>query len=266
PSLTAAASTSDCERSQITTFAPSCAKAWSISQPKPLADPVIRATLSLSFIVKPDWMLYIATASIVRRADPMKARMKLLCWSGRYTRAVLVVKRESRQKLMKGALLALWFFVLFPPSLPAQTQKPLLLGLASISGGIETLYVTKKIGAFKSNGLDVDFLLLQGGSQALQVLWSGEIKLISGGGGTAAQRARFKGAGNVIVATYTPTMPYSLYVNGKIQEAKKLKGAKIAISRFGSSSDFAARFMVSRLGLDAAKDVTIMQIGTSARE
>ena len=68
--------------------------------------------------------------------------------------------------------------------------------MASISGGIETLYVTKKIGAFKRNGLDVDFLLLQGGSQALQVLLSNEIKLISGGGGTAAQRARFKGAGN----------------------------------------------------------------------
>src|SRR5262245_58330976 len=195
-------------------------------------------------------MLYIATASIVRGADPMQAWTRRFCGSERYMSAVLVVKRESKQKLMIGAVLVLWFLLLLPPSPSAQTQKPLLLGLASISGGIETLYVTKKIGAFKRNGLDVDFLLLQGGSQALQVLLSGEIKLISGGGGTAAQRARFKGAGNVIVATYTPTMPYSLYVNSKIQDAKKLKGAKIAISRFGSSSDFAARFMVSRLGLD----------------
>jgi NitT/TauT family transport system substrate-binding protein len=162
---------------------------------------------------------------------------------------------------MKRATLFLFLLLLLPAPLPAQSQKTLLLGLASISGGIETLYVTKKIGAFKRNGLDVDFLLLQGGSQALQVLLSGELKLISGGGGTAAQRARFKGAGNLIVATYTPTMPYSLYVNGKIQDAKRLKGAKIAISRFGSSSDFAARFMVSRLGLDPSKDVTIMQIG-----
>jgi len=142
-----------------------------------------------------------------------------------------------------------------------QTTKSILLGLASISGGIEMLYVTKKIGAFKRNGLDVDFLLLQGGSQALQVLLSNEIKLISGGGGAAAQRARFKGAGNVIVATYTPTMPYSLYVNRKIQDAKQLRGGKIAISRFGSSSDFSVRFMVNRMGLDAAKDVTILQIG-----
>jgi len=101
---------------------------------------------------------------------------------------------------MKRARLFLFLLLLLPAPLPAQSQKTLLLGLASISGGIETLYVTKKIGAFKRNGLDVDFLLLQGGSQ-------------------------------------------------------------IAISRFGSSSDFAARFMVSRLGLDPAKDVTIMQIG-----
>lgn len=167
----------------------------------------------------------------------------------------------SRNYTMKCASMALSIFFFLSVSLSAQTAKPLLLGLASISGGIETLYVTKKIGAFKRNGLDVDFLLLQGGSQALQVLLSGEIKLISGGGGTAAQRARFKGAGNLLVATYTPTMPYSLYVNGKISDPKRLKGAKIAISRFGSSSDFAARYMVSRLGLDPAKDVTIMQIG-----
>jgi NitT/TauT family transport system substrate-binding protein len=162
---------------------------------------------------------------------------------------------------MRHASAAFLFFLLCPATLAAQSQKTLLIGLASISGGIETLYVTKKIGAFKRNGLDVDFLLLQGGSQALQVLLSNEIKLISGGGGIAAQRARFKGAGNLIVATYTPTMPYSLYVNSKIQDAKRLKGAKIAISRFGSSSDFAARFMVARLGLDPSKDVTIMQIG-----
>ena len=143
----------------------------------------------------------------------------------------------------------------------AQSTKKLILGMASISGGIETLYVTKKIGAFKRNGLDVDMVLFQGGSQALQALLSGDVKLISGGGGTAAQRARMQGAGNVIVATYTPTMPYSLYVRKQIREAKQLKGGKVAVSRFGSSSDFAVRFILSRLGLDPAKDVTIMQIG-----
>src|SRR4029079_7068502 len=94
---------------------------------------------------------------------------------------------------MKCASMALSIFFFLSGSLCAQTAKPVLLGLASISRGIETLYVTKKIGAFKRNGLDVDFLLLQGGSQALQVLLSGEIKLISGGGGPGATKSTLKG-------------------------------------------------------------------------
>jgi ABC-type nitrate/sulfonate/bicarbonate transport system substrate-binding protein len=101
-----------------------------------------------------------------------------------------------RRKSMKCAATALFCLLFYPASLAAQSQKTLLLGLASISGGIETLYVTKKIGAFKRNGLDVDFLLLQGGSQALQVLLSGDIKLISGGGGAkGALQGRGKLAG-----------------------------------------------------------------------
>ena len=162
---------------------------------------------------------------------------------------------------MKRAAVFLLVVFFCPSHLFAQTSKQLLLGLASISGGIDVLYVTKKTGAFKRNGLDVDFILFQGGSQALQVLLSGDVKMISGGGGTAAQSARMRGAGNVLVATYTPTMPFSLYVNSKIQDGKQLKGAKIAISRFGSSSDFAARYILTRLGVQPVKEVTLMQIG-----
>src|SRR5258706_13384608 len=131
-------------------------------------------------------MLYIATASIVRRTNQMQARITHLERPRRST------DRQSetavRRRIMMRAATALLLVLLCPTALQAQSQKTLLLGLASISGGIETLYVTKKIGAFKRNGLDVDFLLLQGGSQALQVLLSGELKLISGGGGGAAQR------------------------------------------------------------------------------
>ncbi|HEY1269411.1 MAG TPA: ABC transporter substrate-binding protein [Candidatus Binatia bacterium] len=143
----------------------------------------------------------------------------------------------------------------------SQTPKKVIVGLAGSGGGVDLLHVTKRIGAFKRQGLDVDLVLFQGGSQALQALIAGEVKMISGGGGSAAQQARIKGAGNVLVSTYTPTMPYSLYVNPRIKSAKDLKGGKLAVSRFGSSSEFAARFMLKGLGLDPAKDVTLMQIG-----
>jgi ABC-type nitrate/sulfonate/bicarbonate transport system substrate-binding protein len=133
------------------------------------------------------------------------------------------------RKSMKRAITSLLFFLLCPASLPAQTQKPLLLGLASISGGIETLYVTKKIGAFKRNGLEVDFPAAR--QPGAQVLLSGEIKLISGGVALRPKERASK-APELIVATYTPTMPYSLYVNGKNTGRQKAQGAKIAISPF----------------------------------
>src|SRR5207253_6016558 len=47
-----------------------------------------------------------------------------------------------------------------------------------------------------------------------------------------------------------------LYVNNKIQDGKQLKGGKIAISRFGSSSDFAARYILTRLGVEPVKEAT----------
>mgnify|MGYP003693800843 CR=1 FL=1 len=188
----------------------------------------------------------------------MQARMRRFCCDRTLLyRRLLAAKRASREKLHETCDHVLFcFFCYVRASLPAQNQKQILLGLASISGGIDLLYVTKKIGAFKRNGLDVDFILFQGGSQALQVLLAGDVKMISGGGGTAAQRARMKGAGNLLVATYTPTMPFSLYVNNKIQDGKQLKGSKIAISRFGSSSDFAARYILTRLGVEPAKEAT----------
>jgi NitT/TauT family transport system substrate-binding protein len=51
-----------------------------------------------------------------------------------------------------------------------------------------------------------------------------------------------------------------------IKTPEQLKGGSVAISRFGSSSDFIARYALQKVGLTPGKDVTIVQIGsTTAR-
>ena len=47
----------------------------------------------------------------------------------------------------------------------------------------------------------------------------------------------------------------------EIKTAEGLKGKRIAISRFGSASDFAAREALKKLRLDPAKDAMILQVG-----
>ena len=56
--------------------------------------------------------------------------------------------------------------------------------------------------------------------------------------------------------------PYSLVAAKGITKWDQLKGKKIAISRFGSGTDTAIRLVLKRFGLDPAKDVTIVQLGT----
>jgi NitT/TauT family transport system substrate-binding protein len=49
----------------------------------------------------------------------------------------------------------------------------------------------------------------------------------------------------------------------QIKTAEQLKGGSVAISRFGSASDFIARFALSKIGLTPGKDVTLVQIGST---
>ena len=61
-------------------------------------------------------------------------------------------------------------------------------------------------------------------------------------------------------------MPYALLAQKEIKTIDQLKGKRLAVSRFGSASDLAARLILQRYGLVPDKDVTILQTGgTSTR-
>lgn len=57
------------------------------------------------------------------------------------------------------------------------------------------------------------------------------------------------------------TMPYSIVTDKNITKFEQLKGTKTAISRFGSTSELAVRFVLEKNGLVPGKDVTIVQLG-----
>ena len=48
----------------------------------------------------------------------------------------------------------------------------------------------------------------------------------------------------------------------EIKTAALLRGGAVAISRFGSSSEFIARYALQKIGLTPGKDATIVQIGS----
>jgi ABC-type nitrate/sulfonate/bicarbonate transport system substrate-binding protein len=143
---------------------------------------------------------------------------------------------------------------------PAQDKIILPVTYSAINANMLSLWVAKDAGYFDDQGLDVRMLLIRGGSLAVQLLVTGQspIGLI---GGTAAAYAYLQGNKDVvIISRLQNVMAYTLGAKPEIQKPEDIKGKKLAVSRFGSTSDFVAEYALKHLGLKKT-DVTMIQIG-----
>jgi NitT/TauT family transport system substrate-binding protein len=127
------------------------------------------------------------------------------------------------------------------------------------TGEFSQTYIAQKKGFFAKNGLDVELIYFQGGSQVIQAMLGGDLPLTVTAGPEGVI-AKLQGADIALLAANNPTMHFSLFVNPEIKKAEELRGKTAGISRFGSSSDFSIRYILKSLGL-ADRDVTIVQIG-----
>jgi ABC-type nitrate/sulfonate/bicarbonate transport system substrate-binding protein len=127
------------------------------------------------------------------------------------------------------------------------------------TGEFAQTYIAQKKGFFEKNGLNVELIYFQGGSQVIQAMLGGDIPLTVTAGPEGVI-AKLQGADIALLAANNPTMHFTLFVAPEIKKADDLRGKIAGISRFGSSSDFCIRYIFKSLGL-AERDVTIVQIG-----
>lgn len=138
---------------------------------------------------------------------------------------------------------------------------PMIVGVAGPAINMVYSFVARDAGLFQKHGLDVRIVVFDAGSILAQAALSGEVKVaVSSGPATIASRTQ--GADTTIIGACVNILPYSLVAAKGITKWDQLKGKKIAISRFGSGTDTAIRLVLKRFGLDANKDVVIVQLGT----
>jgi NitT/TauT family transport system substrate-binding protein len=137
--------------------------------------------------------------------------------------------------------------------------EPLRVGIPGLSAEFAPVWAANDRGLLKKYGFESEIIAMQGGTQLAQAVIGASIPIAVMGGGylTAAVR----GADLVMIATHMDKFPYSLIVKPNIKKVEDLKGTKLAISRFGSSSDAGLRVALQKLGLNPDKDVTILQVG-----
>jgi NitT/TauT family transport system substrate-binding protein len=161
---------------------------------------------------------------------------------------------------MKKLGVAFAIFLLFWSIRDGYSQERIRVGQGSVSMYSGLMYIGKDRGLFAKYGLMTEVIYIPGGTTNVQVLVSGNLDLsqLSGAPGVAAN---LEGADIVYIASLLDKLNYQLVTRAEIKSVEQLKGRKFGVSRFGSSADFGLRAVLKRLGVDPAKDVSVLQIG-----
>jgi len=122
------------------------------------------------------------------------------------------------------------------------------------------LWITHERGFFRKYGLDVQLVFIESGTTTVQSLISKDVYFAQMAGAAVIQ-SRLRGADVVMIAGVINTLNFKLYVDKSIKQPDQLKGKIVAVTRFGSSTDFALRYALERYGLAPEKEVTILQAG-----
>jgi ABC-type nitrate/sulfonate/bicarbonate transport system substrate-binding protein len=149
--------------------------------------------------------------------------------------------------------------ILLPTSISAQTQR-----FRTANGGFGTAINAILPGAyhakiFQKYGLEAEYIALESGTIGMQTLLANELQMVFTTGALAVT-ANLQGGDSTIIAGGINFFPFKLIVRPEIKAAADLHGKKLAISRFGSASDYAAQLAIEKLGGDP-KQVTMLQLG-----
>lgn len=122
------------------------------------------------------------------------------------------------------------------------------------------VWVAKDAGYFAKRGLNVEPVQIRGGALITLGIMSGQLQF-SGAGAESVVAARVEGAEIVLLACPSDLEQIFLITRPEIKSPAELKGKASAVTRIGSSTHFYLRAALRVVGIDADKDMTILQLG-----
>lgn len=158
--------------------------------------------------------------------------------------------------LFAAALCAFW--------LPCRQAHPeelrrILYG-TSASPAHLPIWVAKDAGYFEKYGFNVEPVQIRGGSLIALAIITGDLPF-SGVGAESVIAARAAGGDVVMLACPVNADPVYLITRPEIKSAAELKGQASAVTRYGSTTHFYLRAALQHVGLNADRDMTVLQLG-----
>ena len=135
------------------------------------------------------------------------------------------------------------------------------IAYSSISGAYVGIWVAHDAGLFAKEGLDDQMILIPSATQLAQVTVAGDVDIASLGGGPM-MAAVLSGADLKVIGNNVNKMIFSIHTKPEVKSIEELRGKRIGVTRFGSSSDVSARYALRKYNLDPQKDVILLQLGS----
>lgn len=147
------------------------------------------------------------------------------------------------------------------PSTPEKTS--IKLGLGVVTSAYTPFHIASEEGLWEEEGLDVELVTFQGGSETLGATLGGSIDLaVIGLPEIATAREADQPVRAIFAGWNHPT--FEFWSVPEIESMDDVGGTAWGVTRIGSQTDFVTRYFLEENGYDPDTDVTIVQAGRSA--
>jgi len=169
---------------------------------------------------------------------------------------------NSRKLRTTGlSILVLAALVASAPSSGFAQEQRIRVGFSAMSGSMAWLWTAKEGGYFEQHGIKIDLIYVGGTAQLFQAMLAGEIAF-GIGGGPAIINANLQRRSIVGIAGTLNRMVMKIMAAPQVKSPADIRGKRIAVTRFGTTTDFSARLFLKNWAPAAEKDAVILQVGS----
>ena len=146
----------------------------------------------------------------------------------------------------------------------ASAQQLVRVGYSG-TGVAKNLHKTiERAGLWKKRALDIRLIYFTSGATMAQAMVGNDLDIADSDVPAMLNAVSSGVLDGKLISVYINRFPFAFVVRNEIKSPDDLKGKRLAISRFGSSSEVTTRMLLRQFKLDPDKDVSIIQVtGTS---
>ena len=140
-----------------------------------------------------------------------------------------------------------------PGEVNAQTRPRVVIGHASMSSVVLTLWAAQDRGFFAKNGIDAQLVFIPGSPTLIASLNTGDVHF-GFTGGTATLGAAVAGLDVRLIAAFADRVQSELVTRPEIKTAADLKGKRVGVTSIGGTGWMSAMLILEQIGINPDRD------------